>query len=261
MRNLIPAWEKQARELVARRPEHRNRIAVWARRDDAEAIMPLFGGRITTFCRVFDHTWHGGAVKPPMMYFSEAQTLGTISRSGAQPRISFALGDKNFATTAGSTLSILLPRSRSALAYSVTNTLPSVLPIVPELNEFAARAMYVHYNKLRVEPERLGVIVDAADADVSITALPVADLFESIFDLAGFAAKRLQSLRALCGRAGSVERTRLSWCSRKGGRTGLWRFLPRMVDSEAVERADHRVEGGRRQGIAAVGGADWVAWS
>src|SRR5215467_1457508 len=43
-----------------------------------------------------------------------------------------------------------------------------------------------------------------------------------------------QSLRAPGGRAGSVERTRLTGCPRRGSGVGLWRFLPRRVAVEAV---------------------------
>src|SRR5262249_57855023 len=42
-----------------------------------------------------------------------------------------------------------------------------------------------------------------------------------------------QSLRAPCGRAGSVERTRVSGCTRRGSGVGLWRFLPPRVAVEA----------------------------
>jgi hypothetical protein len=209
---LIPAWERQAEEFVARRPEHRNRIAVWARRDDAEAIMPLFGGRIRTFCRMFDHTWQGGAVRPPMMYFSEAQTLGTISRSGVQPRVSFALANKEFRDDRWFHNQHLVASVAFGTGLFGDEHFTLSPPCVPELNEFLARAMFVHYDKLRVEPERLGVIIDAADADVSITALSVADLFERIFDLAGFSAKPSNGgliARQLITRLGGLQGARV----------------------------------------------------
>jgi len=41
--------------------------------------------------------------------------------------------------------------------------------------------------------------------------------------------KTNQSLRAPCGRAGSVERTRVSGCTRRSSGVGLWRFLPPRV--------------------------------
>ena len=43
-----------------------------------------------------------------------------------------------------------------------------------------------------------------------------------------------QSLRAPCGRAGSVERTRVTGWTRRGSGVGLWRFLPPRAAVEAV---------------------------
>jgi hypothetical protein len=44
------------------------------------------------------------------------------------------------------------------------------------------------YDKLRSESDRIGLVIDACDKDAFIDALPVNDLFERIFDLAGFSA-------------------------------------------------------------------------
>ena len=60
------------------------------------------------------------------------------------------------------------------------------MPYIPELNEFCARTMHFHYDKLRVEPERLGLVIGAADHDSFLTAMPVADLMRRIFSMAGF---------------------------------------------------------------------------
>jgi hypothetical protein len=54
-----------------------------------------------------------------------------------------------------------------------------------------------------------------------------------------------QSLRALDGRAGSVEQTRLTVSSRRGSRAGVWRFLPPVADGRAVECGDQRIDGER----------------
>ncbi len=38
-------------------------------------------------------------------------------------------------------------------------------PYIPELNEFYARTMHFQYNRLRIESERIGIVIDAADSD------------------------------------------------------------------------------------------------
>ena len=57
---------------------------------------------------------------------------------------------------------------------------------MPELNEFYARTMHFRYDCLRIESERIGLIVDATDSDSFVYALPTAELFKQIFALAGF---------------------------------------------------------------------------
>lgn len=49
--------------------------------------------------------------------------------------------------------------------------------------------MHFEYSKVRSESEHIGLVIDACDKTSFICALPVADLFERIFDLAGFSAK------------------------------------------------------------------------
>ncbi len=60
------------------------------------------------------------------------------------------------------------------------------LPYIPELNEFFARTVHFDYSKLRVEPERVAVIIDAEDHDAFVNAMPVPALMKKLFSLAGF---------------------------------------------------------------------------
>jgi hypothetical protein len=60
---------------------------------------------------------------------------------------------------------------------------------LPELNEFYARTMHFEYDKLRIEPERIGIIIDAADHDSFLYALPISEFVKRIFDMTGYEAK------------------------------------------------------------------------
>jgi hypothetical protein len=62
-------------------------------------------------------------------------------------------------------------------------------PFIPELNEFYARTMHFHYDRLRMESEGIGLVIDAADTDTFLYALPVADLVDRIFGMARFSTK------------------------------------------------------------------------
>ena len=62
-------------------------------------------------------------------------------------------------------------------------------PFIPELNEFYGRRLSFDHSKVRSEPERLGLVIDASDTSASIRALPVGNLVEAIFDFDGFSSK------------------------------------------------------------------------
>jgi hypothetical protein len=62
-------------------------------------------------------------------------------------------------------------------------------PYVPEWNEFFARRMHFQHDKVRIEPERIGIIIDAADHDTFVYGLPVAALAEKLFESIGARAK------------------------------------------------------------------------
>jgi len=84
-------------------------------------------------------------------------------------------------------------------------------PYVPELNEAIARSMYGQYDALRLEPERLGVVIDATEHDLAIHALPVTELIEWVFELSSIDAKPSSSgliTRQLMSRLGGVDGAR-----------------------------------------------------
>jgi len=210
--DLIPAWERFAQQLLARAPEYRKRIAVWARSDDHQAALQPFEGRLHAFCPIHDYSWHGGAVSAPMMYFGKAQVLGTISRSGTQPRISFALADKPFAGDPYFHTQHLVASVSFGTGLFGDDHFTLSPPYVPELNEFLSRTMHFQYSKLRAEPERIGVIIEAANTDASISALSVAELFAQVFDLAGFSAELSNGgliARQLITRLGGLQGARV----------------------------------------------------
>jgi hypothetical protein len=210
--DLIPAWEKSAQQFLTRAPEHRKRLAVWARGHDHQAALQPFRGRVNLFCPIHDHAWHRGAMSVPMMYFGETQALGTISRSGAQPSISFPLADKPFAGDRWFRMQHLVASLSFGVGLYGDDHFTLSPPYVPELNEFLSRAMHFDHSKLRVEPERLGVIVDAADADASISAHTVTELFERLFELAGFSVRPSSGgliARQLITRLGGLQGARV----------------------------------------------------
>lgn len=183
--DLNPEWARVLKAYVEhRRYEWERRLGIWSRQDIDEAREHFVGMELTP-CRVIDPFWGGDTVRPPIMQLGDTSTLGVIGNSNAVPRVNFALTDKPFCSD------MYFAQQHLVASISLIGGLYGDeqhtfdVPYVPELNEFYARTMHFEYDKLRIEPESTGLIIDAADHDTFLTAMPVAALFKRIFGLAG----------------------------------------------------------------------------
>lgn len=193
---VLPAWTKHTKELAGRRQfEHQRNVAIWSRREAAvdlntevAQLHAIFGEGPFTVCHIDLTSWNGLNVQAPIMVLGETAQLGVLVTESEKPKLSFALGDKPYCGDAWFHSQHLVA-SLSFIGGLYGDDLHTLHPpYVPELNEFYARTMHFDYGKLRVEPGRIGLIIDAADSDAFIYALPIADMMERIFKLAGFTA-------------------------------------------------------------------------
>jgi hypothetical protein len=194
--DFIPAWRKSVEETLSYRkdrfPEH---VAIWSRRQDqldaadADARKATFGDNPHVVCGIDELSCNGLSVRPPMMHFSEVASLGVLITESGKPRLSFGLSDKPFSSDIGFHSQRLVASLSFIGGLYGKEDYTLEPPYIPELNEFYARTMHFEYNKLRIESERVGLVIDATDTDASLYALPVAELFKRIFDLAGYASK------------------------------------------------------------------------
>ena len=192
--DTVEYWDKAMRSIVAgRRYEFDRRVAVWVRRErlneeERAAVLKPFGKKEFTLCAVNVDSLNRLPVRPPMMHFGQVSTLGVVGTESGKPQISFALDDKPFCSDVWFHTQHLVASLSFIGGLYGDEQYTLIPPFIPELNEFYARSQHL-YNKLRSESDRIGLVIDAADASSSISALPVSDLFEKVFDLAGFASK------------------------------------------------------------------------
>lgn len=209
---ITPAWEKAMRQSVAHRHDSNRRVSTWTRRENMEETRQPFVEMQLAACPVSEHCWDGRNVRPPMMSFDQVSVLGVFGRERGQPKVSFALSNKQFCgDTWFHTQHLVASVSFIGGLYGdEQHTLHP--PCIPELNEFYARAMHFQYDRLRIEPERIGIVIDAADVDAWLYALPVGDLFERIFGMAGYDVRLSNGgliTRQLISRLGGVQGARV----------------------------------------------------
>lgn len=187
---LLPAWKKAMQNKVANyRHEWDRKIAVWTRWEDLDEACKPFGESKLGRCRVSDGTWNGLNVRAPMMYFGETSVLGVMSSEDNRPKVSFALSDKPFCSDTWFYQQRLVSSVSFIGGLYGDEQHTFHVPYLPELNEFYARTMHFKYDKLRIEPGRIGIVIDSTEHDSFLFALPVAELMGRIFDMAGYNTK------------------------------------------------------------------------
>lgn len=185
--------------------------AIWSRDEFGEQAKELAGQDGYILCSLGDGSWNGLNIRPQTMGFGKESSLGVLGGSPARPRVRFALKDKPFSGEIRfyqqhlvASVSLIGGRTDGA-EYTFQP------PCIPELNEFASRAMHHDYSALHLEREGVGVVIDVADHDIGLEALSTSALIEQIFDLGGFSAKPSSSgliTRQLITRMGGVDGAR-----------------------------------------------------
>lgn len=212
---IVPAWGKMMREQVANNQEWNRRVALWSRAERGDNELPeIFSGMELMQCRVTDMVWNGLNIRAPRLAFPSTTTLGILGKSNAEhrPRVSFALSSKPFSSDPWfHTQHLVASVSFIGGLYGDESYLLQP-PFIPELNEFYARTLHFDYSKLRIEASGIGVIIDAADTNISLNALATVELFKKIFAMAGYEAKHSKSgllARQLISRMGGLQGLRV----------------------------------------------------
>lgn len=178
-------YERALRADLATAEERTREPAVWARRESGDEARKAMGDGKYLLCHVDDSLWNGMNLLPCTAIFGQESSLGVIG-TGSVPRINFALSNKPLCSDVWFHSQHLMASVRLFGVFDRESMF--IPPYVPELNEFYGRNTTLHYNRVRVERQRIAFVIDAADRDLSFQAIPVALLIEHIFDLGGFKA-------------------------------------------------------------------------
>jgi hypothetical protein len=206
-----PEYERHLAEAQANLEERRRGIAIWGRGERWKGGQALYPGGGNWVCRIGESPW-SRSIKAPMMVLGEESSLGVMTNKGERPGVSFAMKDKPFNGDTWFHTQHLVASLSFLGVWQRDNQHSFRPPYIPELNEFFARAMGVHYSSFRTEPERIGLVIAAADHDAFVGALPVQELAERLFDLAGFTATLSNAgliARQLIARLGGVDGARV----------------------------------------------------
>ena len=174
-----------ALEQAPRRHDLQEAVAaVWLNGRNPKVDLTTFGKNITK-CEMDIVIWNGLNVKVPIVCFDDKAALAAIGTSSGKTTVSFPLPEKpSFKDPYRSFQHVVASVDfRIGLYGNEQETL--AVPFVPQLNDFLGRECYYQWNKARVEPGGIGIIINTFQEDLTVSALKVSPLISKIFDIAG----------------------------------------------------------------------------
>ena len=208
----IAAWGQWLEETKSHRPEWNRDPALWSRTIQSEDLQKLIPDRKYPICNVSEHLWNGLNLKTSLMQFGQTSVLGVLGDDEGCPKVSFPLNDLPISDIARTNTQQFVASMSFLGGLYGNETYTLQPPYIPELNEYLSRSMYWDYSKLRIEPERIGILLSGFETDLSIKALPVASLFERILQLSGYRSKPSSSgliTRQVISRLGGLHGVRV----------------------------------------------------
>ena len=215
---IVPTWAKKvSRMLSRRRHDWPQNLTVWIPEKKINGehrtyVSQSLKGVEFTISPASEEIWNGLNVRAPTMMFDSFSQLAWFGREHGKPKVSFSLGDKPFSSDIWFHTQHLVASVSTMRSLFGEDEYTFDLPYVPELNEFFSRSMHLGHNILRVEPGRIGLVVDATDTDSWLYALPVSQLVERIFKMAGYSSQLSNAgliARQLISNVGSLQGARV----------------------------------------------------
>jgi hypothetical protein len=166
-------------------------ISIYRREELREAPIPEELGKVLPYS-IGALSWNGLNIKPALRYWEDRTALGSVDESDRQPSLTFALPkkpvyDDPFVSQQHFAVSI-----KGSDPWTFKGTATFFPPYVPELNEYYGRSLHYHYARVRSEPpsiwRSIGLLLKISDSDVTLRALPTAEIATKLFDRFGMVA-------------------------------------------------------------------------
>jgi len=157
---------------------------VWNDRKNKKMDLAGFGKGITKNT-VDLAIWNGFNVKVPIVCFDDKAVLATVGTSSGKTNVSFSLPEKPCFKDSRHISQHLMASINCGIGLYGNEQETLALPFLPHLNEFYGRECYFRWNKARVEPDGIGIIIDAWQEDLTLSAIKVTSLISKVFNIVG----------------------------------------------------------------------------
>jgi hypothetical protein len=139
-----------------------------------------------------DRIWKGLKVDPPIMCFSENETVAQISDGDSGPIVTLQLPDKPGFNERPHRGQHLIATLKPTLNFFRDDRFLFTVPNIPELNEYFGRKHHISWNEARAEKEGLGIVTDLGTDHITLWGMERFSLAEKLFQTFGIAIKLSQ---------------------------------------------------------------------
>ncbi|MCK4826278.1 hypothetical protein KA005_61620 [bacterium] len=200
-------------------------IAVWTLDENRDQLdLKPFGDGICQ-CTASNTVWNGLNIKPPVVFWKDYSVLASISNS-TPPSLSFQLPSKPFFDDNKFHSQHAIISLKPIIDLS-DEEFTLIAPNLPELNEYFGRNCHFIWNKVRIERDGLGIIINPTDDHLSLRALKAQELIEKVFSVYGMKTKPSQA--GLLGRRLIQQMGKIQGCrvlKIKGVRNLIEKYSP-----------------------------------
>lgn len=183
---LKPLTDAYSAALRARpkRYEWSHEVTIWQKDRDSSRDLSLFGAGlvISTFDPII---FNGLNLNPPVKRFPDKSVLGLSQEDALGATVTFQLPEKPFYSDS--------ELHSQHVVVSVTGPMIGnamlTPPFIPQLNEYYGRNAYFIYNQARAERGSLGIVQRVTSEQLTLRALPFAQVLIKAFGAFGITAK------------------------------------------------------------------------
>jgi hypothetical protein len=136
-----------------------------------------------------DRNWKGLKVNPPVMYFSENETVAQVSEAEQGPIVTLQFTGKPGYNEHPYSAQNLVATLTPTLHFSPDDRFVFKVPNIPELNEYFGRKHHINWDKTRAEKAGLGVITTLGTDHVTLWGMERFALAEKLFQQFGMVAE------------------------------------------------------------------------
>ena len=180
--NLKEKYTTKLKSQVPTGYESITRIGIWLQDSNHDTFdQEEFEGKLT-ICRIGSGSWNGSNIKTPTWHFKGKTVLGVLSDSN-HTSLAFQLPPKPTCNDTPETNQYLIA-STDIYGSIFDEDQTYELPYIPELNRFYGQDTF-HLDKFRIEPNRLGLIIQHNDDSSHLKSINVKKLAQEIFQLSG----------------------------------------------------------------------------